>query len=80
MGSVFPFDFTGIDFAMTALFGVIFYEQMEQAANRLPAVVGIGCAIVCLLLFGAENFLLPALVSAAVGCSLLRPWLGRERT
>ena len=80
VGSVLPFDFTGIDFAMTALFGVIFYEQMEQAANRLPAVVGIGCAIVCLLLFGAENFLLPALVSAAVGLSLLRPWLGRERT
>lgn len=80
LGSVLPFDFTGIDFAMTALFGVIFYEQMEQAANRLPAVVGIGCAIVCLLLFGAENFLLPALVSAAVGLSLLRPWLGRERT
>ena len=80
LGNVLPFDFTGIDFAMTALFGVIFYEQMEQAANRLPAVVGIGCAIVCLLLFGAENFLLPALVSAVVGLSLLRPWLGRERT
>src|SRR5699024_1020017 len=41
LGSVLPFDVTGIDFAMTALLGVIFYEQMEQAANRLPAVVGI---------------------------------------
>lgn len=79
LGSVLPFDFTGIDFAMTALFGVIFYEQLEQVGNRLPAVIGIVCALIALLLFGAENFLLPALIAAVLALSLLRPWLERKQ-
>lgn len=74
-GSVLPFDLSGIDFAMTALFGVIFYEQMEHAANRLPALIGLVCALIALLVFGAESFLLPALVSTVVVLCLARPWL-----
>ena len=66
-GTVLPFDATGIDFAMTALFVVIFLEQWKGMPSRLPAVIGGGCALVSLVLLGPDNFLLPALaVSAAL--------------
>lgn len=35
-GSFLAFDSTGIDFAMTALFLVIFVEQWEKANSRIP--------------------------------------------
>ena len=41
MGSVLPFDTTGIDFSMTALFVVIFLEQWLSAKSRIPALIGL---------------------------------------
>jgi len=62
MGTVIPFDTTGIDFAMTALFVVIFVEQWQSFASRLPAVIGLGSSVVFLILLGPDSFMLPALV------------------
>ncbi len=64
LGQVLPFDTTGIDFAMTALFVVIFVEQWLSAKSHFPAIVGLLCGIICLLIFGADNFILPSLVVA----------------
>lgn len=50
-----PVDFTGIDFALTALFVTVFVEQWLSSKNHLPALVGVICAAVCLVLFGADN-------------------------
>lgn len=61
-GSLIPFDATGIDFAMTALFLVIFVEQWLSSENHIPALAGVGCAVLCLLVFGKENFILPAMI------------------
>lgn len=62
IGQVLPFDTTGIDFAMTALFVVIYIEQWLGAKNKFPAILGMSFAILSLVLFGRQNFLLPALV------------------
>lgn len=62
LGSLIPFDTTGIDFAMTALFVVIFVEQWLEAKSRLPAVIGLVSSVLCLLLVGPEHFILPALL------------------
>lgn len=62
VGELIPFDSTGIDFAMTALFIVIFVEQWLDSKTHIPALAGLGCALVCLLLFGADGFLPPALL------------------
>lgn len=78
IGQYLPFDFTGVDFAMTALFAVILYEQLASAASKLPALIGLFSAAACLFLFGSEQFLLPALVSAAVLLCLLRPWIEKK--
>ena len=61
-----PFDLTGIDFSMTALFIVICLERALNKADRLPVVVGGACAIVCLLLLGPDAFLAPALAATAL--------------
>ena len=74
LGSSFSFNTQGIDFAMTALFVVIFVNQWREAKSHVPALVGLVCSLVCLLLFGADNFILPALIGMVV---LLSVFLGR---
>ena len=58
MGELIKFDTTGIDFAMTALFLVIFLEQWEGTRNHLPALAGLLVTALCLILTGSDNFLL----------------------
>ncbi len=65
-GALITFDTTGIDFVMTALFVVIFLNQWREQKNHLPAVVGVGASLICLVLFGPDNFLLPAMAAMAV--------------
>lgn len=60
-----PVDFTGIDFALTALFVTIFVEQWLSRKNHLPALVGVGAAFLCLILFGSDNFLIPTMILIA---------------
>lgn len=62
LGHLIPFDATGIDFAMTALFLVILTEQWMDGANRRSATAGLICALACRILFGEEQFILPAMV------------------
>ena len=66
LGSFLPFDLTGIDFALTALFVVIFIEQFKSAKSRLPAVFAVFSSLLCLLIFGTDGFLLPSLMITVV--------------
>lgn len=62
VGTIIPFNSTGIDFAMTALFIVIFVEQWLQKKNRFPAIVGVVSSVVSLLVFGKDSFILPTMI------------------
>lgn len=68
LGQMLPIDFTGIDFAMTALFIVILIEQIYGKAweAKLAAVSGFVLGLLCLLIFGADKFLLPSLLLMVV--------------
>ena len=66
LGNIIPFNTTGLDFAMTALFVVIFLEQYLSAKSKIPAYVGILSGITCLLIFKSDNFLLPALIQTVL--------------
>ena len=57
------FNTKGIDFVMTALFVVMFINQWEEAEDHKPALVGVICSVICLILFGSDNFILPAMAS-----------------
>jgi 4-azaleucine resistance transporter AzlC len=66
IGTFIPFNSTGIDFAMTALFVVIFIEQTIQAKSNLPGIIGLSSGIICLVIFGPSQFMLPALILAVL--------------
>ena len=61
-GSLITFDITGIDFALTALFVVLFIEQVIPRENRAPGAIGLVCSVVGLAVFGADNMVIPAMV------------------
>lgn len=61
IGNWMPFDMKGLDFALTALFVVLFLEQIKKKGNRVLGLIGIACALLSRVVFGAENMVLPAL-------------------
>ena len=62
LGAVLPFSADGVAFSMTALFVAAFTEQWLNNKKHLPALTGILCTLVSLLIFGKENFLIPAML------------------
>ena len=74
-GMLITFDTTGIDFVMTALFVVIFVEQWESMKQHIPALTGVAATLVCLVVFGSQNFLIPAMLLIMAVLTLLRPRL-----
>lgn len=62
LGSILPFNTEGIDFSLTALFITIFIDQWRNVTNHFPAVLGVITTLICLLVFGADNFLIPAML------------------
>jgi len=62
LGAVIEFNTKGIDFVMTALFVVIFIEQWKTQKYHGPAIVGVGASLLCLLVFGASNFIIPSML------------------
>ena len=62
LGNFITFDTTGLDFALTALFVVLFLEQWRKPENRPAGVIGILCAAVSLAVFRADNMVIPAMV------------------
>jgi len=78
LGAIIPFNTEGIDFALTALFVTVFTEQWLSTKNHGPALVGAGASAACLLIFGAENFLIPAMVLITVLLTFMRKSAGKE--
>ena len=72
VGQLITFDTTGVDFAMTALFVVLAVEQWKSARRHAPALFGVCCGVVCLLIFGPDLFLIPALAAIVALLLLFR--------
>ena len=66
LGEILPFDSRGSDFALTALFVSICAEQWLNAENHYPALIGFAASILCLMIFGAGNFLIPSMIAVTV--------------
>ena len=62
LGAVIEFNTKGIDFVLTALFVVIFIEQWKAQKYHGPAIIGVGASLLCLLVFGAHSFIIPAML------------------
>lgn len=80
IGSVLPFDTTGIDFAMTALFVTVFVEQWLGTKEHRPALIGVATSVLCLLVFGSDRFLIPAMIAITVILMTIRKQLEKGET
>jgi 4-azaleucine resistance transporter AzlC len=79
LGSLIHFDTEGISFVMTAMFVVIFMEQWMKEKHHISAYIGLTAAVVCLLLFGADSFMIPTMVVIIASLAALRkPLEGKE--
>ena len=72
LGAVIPFSTEGIEFSMTALFIASFTEQWLSTKDHVPALTGLLCTLLCLVLFGSSRFLIPAMLLITLVLTLLR--------
>lgn len=77
-GSILDFNTKGLDFVMTAMFVVIFLEHWQKERKHLAAVLGVALPVVCLLIFGADSFMIPAMLAILLALTLLRKPLEKE--
>lgn len=71
LGEFIPFDTTGIDFALTALFTVIFVEQWKSTKDHTGALLGISATAICLMIFGSEIFIPLSMAAIVAVCIVL---------
>ena len=72
LGSLLTFNTQGLEFVMTAMFVVIFLEQWLKEKKHWTALIGLAASILCLILFGADDFMIPAMVLILASLTLCR--------
>ncbi len=77
-GSLISFDTKGLGFAMTAMFVVIFMEQWLKEKSHESSILGLLVTGISLAMFGAENFIVPAMLAILILLSAFRKPLERR--
>lgn len=72
IGSLLQFDTEGIGFVMTAMFTVILLEQWLKEKSHDSSLLGLGLSALCLVLFGADSFIIPSMICLLVLLTALR--------
>lgn len=72
IGNVIPFSTEGLDFVLTAMFVAIFLDQWMKEKNRVSGVMGLGISLLCLIVFGADRFIIPAMALILAALTLAR--------
>jgi len=72
VGELLSCNMDGIEFTATAFFVTVVVNQWREVNSHLPPLVGISSAIVFYFVFGASNFILPALSMSVIVLVLLK--------
>lgn len=72
LGSVIRINTEGLSFVLTALFVVLFIEQWFKEKTHHSALLGLLASLACLLVFGSQSFILPAMLLILAGLTLLK--------
>lgn len=72
IGELVPFEFAGVDFALTALFVSILTQQWLECKDHVPALIGLVSSVISLVIFGKDSFLLPSMALIALGLTVLK--------
>lgn len=77
-GTMINFSTEGIEFVMTSMFVVIFLNQWQKDKNHLSSFYGLGLSFISLLIFGADNFIVPAMLAIFVALTVSRNYLEKK--
>ena len=78
IGSLLKVNTDGISFVMTAMFVVIFMDQWLKENQHISSLIGLGVSLICLLIFGADSFMIPTMITIVVLLTVLRRRLEKE--
>ena len=71
-GSLINFSTEGLEFVMVAMFVVIFLEQWLKEKDHTSSLLGLGISLLCLIAFGADSFIIPAMLAILAVLTLIR--------
>lgn len=71
-GSLITFNTEGLDFVLTAMFVVIFTDQWLKEKTHTSAIFGLVLSFLCLLVFGADNFIIPSMIAILLALTMFR--------
>lgn len=71
-GSFLTFNTEGLDFVMTAMFVVIFMNQWMKEEKHTSSLLGLSLSFLCLAAFGADNFIIPAMLAILAVLTILQ--------
>ena len=71
-GSLLTLNTEGLDFVMTAMFVVIFLDNWLKEENHTSSLLGLALPCACLVLFGAQSFILPSMAAILLALTALR--------
>lgn len=71
-GQLITFNTEGLEFVMTAMFVVIFIEQWLKEKKHYTALIGVLASAVCLIVFGADSFMIPTMICILCFITLFR--------
>lgn len=77
-GTLINFSTEGIEFVMTSMFVVIFVNQWQKDKNHLSAIYGIAISLICLVIFGADNFIIPSMIGIFLALTFSRKYLEKK--
>ena len=71
-GAALSFNTAGMDFALTALFVSVFVEQWLTTRDHTAGITGLVASVICLVIIGPENFLIPAMILITIALTIMR--------
>ena len=71
-GTLIPFSFAGVDFALTALFAVLLIDQVKKSKDMVPPIIGFVVTIGAILLVPSDYVLLASLAAGVAILMLVR--------
>lgn len=77
-GSLIHFNTEGLEFVMTAMFIVIFLEQWMKEKDHRSGILGLVLSGICLIAFGADHFIIPAMLAILAVLTVMRTKIEKE--
>ncbi len=77
-GTLIGFSMRGMEFVLTAMFTVIFTDNWLRERSHVSSVAGLIITGLCLVMFGADRFIIPSMAAILIFLTLMRHRLDKQ--